>query len=187
MHRLSPVFVSRRRLIFVVLGAAVLGLAVWGLNAEGIVGRSSEGRAAASCTTKPVATAAGTTSPSGNAAAPAGNAALRVAIDPETGQLGLPTSEQAAALDKANGVPAQDSFAGLHEVVHPDGSAIVDLQGRFMCYSVARLGTDGKLHTDCVQGEAAAGKALHGGAPAATASKAMHGTAHTAARRGVKP
>ena len=85
---------------------------------------------------------------------------MTVAIDPQTGEIGLPTPEEAAELEKAATGPLDHSSEGLQVVRHPDGHLSVDLQGRFMSYSVARLGPDGRIHMQCVSGEKAAREAL---------------------------
>lgn len=77
-----------------------------------------------------------------------GAAAMRVAVDPETGTLG-----PAPAGDKAADVRLQQMLRrdteGLEQVVHPDGSVSVDLQGRFMNASLARITEDGEIETTC--------------------------------------
>ena len=77
-----------------------------------------------------------------------GTAAMRVAIDPETGVLGpAPAADKAADADLQR-MLRRDS-EGLVEIIHPDGSASIDLQGRFMNASLARLGADGEVETIC--------------------------------------
>ena len=75
-----------------------------------------------------------------------GTAAMRVAIDPETGEF-------VPAVDKAADVQLQQLLRrdsdGLVEVVHPDGSVSIDLEGRFMNASLARIDADGELETIC--------------------------------------
>jgi hypothetical protein len=99
------------------------------------------------------------------AAVPAtpGSAGMVVAIDPETGELGLPSAEQAAALRPQR---TTDGMEGLREIRHGDGAVtIVDLQGRLLEYSVVHIGTDGKVQLRCVHGADQADAALR--APAA--------------------
>lgn len=80
-------------------------------------------------------------------------AALRVAIDPDTGQLvpapAASVAEKAAAL-------LNRSDEGLREVRHPDGRVSVNLEGRFMSASLARVGDDGAVETTCVESPEAA-------------------------------
>lgn len=60
--------------------------------------------------------------------------------DPETGELGVPPAHVARAmqLDATN-----FSDAGLELVELPDGSKMIDLQGRFQMSSVIEPGADG--------------------------------------------
>lgn len=74
--------------------------------------------------------------------------AARVAIDPETGELGPAPAGEKVADEQLRQMLRRDS-EGLTEVVHPDGSASIDLQGRFMNASLARLGADGEVETVC--------------------------------------
>lgn len=79
-----------------------------------------------------------------------GSAALRASIDPETGDLVV--GHQPAS--KADSPELQEMLSrstdGLVRVLHPDGSISVHLQGRFQSASVARIDSNGKLHTSCV-------------------------------------
>jgi hypothetical protein len=86
-----------------------------------------------------------------------GSAGMIVGLDPETGELGMPTPEQLQELKLAED-PMNWSDEGLVVEVHPDGSKSIDVKGRFTEYSVVRMGPDGKLVFDCVQGAAAAKK-----------------------------
>jgi hypothetical protein len=79
----------------------------------------------------------------------AGSAGVRVAIDPETGELGLPSPEQARALSAAEATALSRSSVGLHQVFFPDGTVMIDLQGRFMDYLVARRDASGRLRVGC--------------------------------------
>jgi len=73
-----------------------------------------------------------------------------VAIDPETGQLGLPTPEQYAELT-AEKVGLNHTSEGLAPAQRlPDGTLIVNLDGRFAEYSVVKVGPDGKRIFGCV-------------------------------------
>ena len=86
---------------------------------------------------------------------------MLVGIDPQTGEIGMPTPEQTAELLEGAD-PRAWSFEGLEVVQHPDGRKSVDLQGRFMSYSVVRIGTGGEVQMDCVEGERAAQAAVRG-------------------------
>lgn len=94
-------------------------------------------------------------------AAPApAQAGMVVAVDPETGVLGMPTSEQLQALGLDQSAAYDDSDAGLVEVHHPDGTVSIDLQGRFQEYSVIRITPDGKKIMACVPTRAQAARVL---------------------------
>jgi hypothetical protein len=102
-------------------------------------------------TTDSQALAVGSTAPE-----PAGTAAMRAYIDPETGELttGIEPTESVLSLnpDLQNAL-SQDS-EGLVPEYHADGSVSLDLQGRFQSASIARIGKDGKviICTDNVAG-----------------------------------
>ena len=105
-----------------------------------------------------------------------GTAALRAAIDPETGQ--LVTGPAAARLaetgaDKQAEADLEQmlsrSDAGLQQVHRPDGTVSVNLEGRFMSASVARLGADGRVETLCAE-DAAAAEAFLADRPATDAN-----------------
>ncbi len=89
---------------------------------------------------------------------------MRVARDPETGQLRAPTSEELKAL---SGTTAEGARAALPrglitgrvrppQIVHPDGTIEQELDDSTLMYSVARRGADGKIEMYCVPGKAAA-------------------------------
>ena len=96
-------------------------------------------------------------------------AGMVVGIDPETGELGMPTPEQLRALSESPQYQVDHSAAGLLEVHHPDGSVSVDLQGRFQEYATVRVGPDGKLIFRCVDGKEAVKRAVESSTPAPTA------------------
>jgi hypothetical protein len=87
----------------------------------------------------------------GTAARP-GEAGMIVGIDPETGQIGLPTAEQRQALDEeASRQPnLSRSTVGLVEERLPNGTVRVSLDGRFQEYATVRIGPDGKKIYGCV-------------------------------------
>jgi hypothetical protein len=71
-----------------------------------------------------------------------------VVVDPETKQLRAPVGREAEALLGA--IPAMNqSDAGLKQVRLPDGSFMMDLQGRFQEYAFVTVGPDGKLRAAC--------------------------------------
>jgi len=98
---------------------------------------------------------------------PPGAAGMVVGIDPETGELGMPTPEQLQRISDSQQSQVDHSSAGLVEVHHPDGSVSIDLQGRFQEYATVRIGPDGKLTYRCVDGEENARRAVAAPAPAA--------------------
>jgi hypothetical protein len=71
-----------------------------------------------------------------------------VGIDPETGRLGPPTKAARTAL----AIPALDrSMEGLAVAYNPDGSKMIDLQGKFQEYTVVHITPDGRKVETCVQ------------------------------------
>jgi hypothetical protein len=88
-----------------------------------------------------------------------GSAGMWAAIDPETGDLiPVPAGTVTKARDAELARMLSRSTDGLEEVVLPDGSVMVDLQGRFMNASVATIDENGELQTSCVDD---ADEALH--------------------------
>jgi hypothetical protein len=101
--------------------------------------------------------------PAGGEVATPGTAAMRVAIDPETGalvsgaeaaRLADPAADKQAAAELEQMLNRSD--AGLQEVHHADGRVSVNLEGRFMSASVARIRADGKVETLCADDTASA-------------------------------
>lgn len=84
---------------------------------------------------------------------PVGSAGMVVGIDPETGRVGMPSREFKDAMrDDPRGPAMSRSMEGLRVIQRPDGSMMVDLQGRFQEYSVVRITPDGRKEQTCVQG-----------------------------------
>lgn len=82
-----------------------------------------------------------------------GMAGMVVGIDPETGELGMPTREQRLELEQLSvveGSRLSHDAAGLVQEYRADGSVHMDLQGRFQEYATVRIGPDGSLHFGCV-------------------------------------
>ena len=96
-------------------------------------------------------------------------AGMVVGIDPETGQIGMPTREQLKNLSELEQIRLDHETGDLIETHNPDGSVTVDLQGRFQEFATVRTGPDGKLIYQCVEGEKNAERALKNPAPAAQA------------------
>jgi hypothetical protein len=89
-----------------------------------------------------------------------------VVRDAQTGQLRAPTAAESRALSPAPSASAAMTAPARPTVVtHPGGSKQVKLGERSLVYSVVTRDADGKLHDQCVQGAAAADKALHASAP----------------------
>jgi hypothetical protein len=84
-----------------------------------------------------------------------------VVRDAQTGQLRAPTAAELRALAPAPGSAALLAPSQPALVTHPDGARQVRLGERGLVYSVVTRGADGKLHDQCVQGAAAADKAVH--------------------------
>jgi hypothetical protein len=101
-------------------------------------------------------------------AAPALTAAagMVVAIDPETGALTLPTPEQMLALTPQERTGLLRTTAGLQAVRLPDGTVMLDLQGRFMEFAVVQLDAQGRPYFRCLDDPAALRRALLECAPA---------------------
>jgi hypothetical protein len=104
---------------------------------------------------------------SGTAHAPTAQSGMVVVRDAQTGQLRAPTAAESRALSPAPSASAAMTAPARPTVVtHPGGSKQVKLGERSLVYSVVTRDADGKLHDQCVQGAAAADKALHASAPA---------------------
>jgi len=74
---------------------------------------------------------------------------LRAFIDPETGRLRQPTSEEAAAFAASSRVARNKSIEGLEVEYRKDGSKFVDLQGRFMHSLRVTRNADGTSSFTC--------------------------------------
>jgi hypothetical protein len=89
-----------------------------------------------------------------------GAAGMIAALDPVTGTLVEPSLQQILELDAQMKASLSQSDQGLEMIVHPDGHASVDLQGRYQSATIAHIGADGKVHTSCVSSHDAACQAL---------------------------
>lgn len=120
---------------------ALLALAVVSLAAPALAG---DGPAAAAQEEQTAAQSTAT-------AAPVAAAGLVAYIDPVTGGLtATPTEEQRAAMRTALAALVNDSDEGLVEVTLPDGSVMLDLQGRFQEALAVLVAPDGTRHYECV-------------------------------------
>ena len=79
-----------------------------------------------------------------------GSAGMIVTIDPETGRLAAPTPAVLAQLFGTRDLTLNHSTEGLVERRMPDGSYMLDLQGRFREYYLVRIDADGGLHPSCL-------------------------------------
>ena len=102
----------------------------------------------------------------------AAQSGMIVVRDAQTGQLRAPTAAEARALAPAPAMSAAMRATPPALVAHPGGSKQVKLGERGLVYSVVTRGADGKLHDQCVQGAAAAEKAVH--APASAQHNEEH-------------
>lgn len=94
-----------------------------------------------------------------------GMAGMIVALDPETGALGMPSARQADALLRSEENMLSRSTEGLQAQYLPDGSVMLDLQGRFQEFSVARIGADGRVTFECLSSADAVRSALRAPLP----------------------
>lgn len=139
---------------------------------------------------RPLAAAVVAAACAAGAPALAADLGLRVATDPETGQLRAPTAEENAALDaaaasqrKAAGRTAQRAAAPVPTLL-ANGTMMVELGEDSMMYSVARVNAQGKLERACVQGGEARDQALK--APASFAAPVQASKRVQVASRTVK-
>jgi len=155
---MNPLALRLPRRIGATLAVACLALALCvPAQAGGTARRTMRPRPAVVHPAKPIAPPA--TRP---AAAPG----MVIAIDPETGALVAPTAEQVHQLTAAERTGLLRTAEGLAEVRYPDGSVKLDLQGRFMEFSVVQLDRDGCPHFRCVSDEAVLRALLAPRAPA---------------------
>ena len=134
---------------------------------------------AAFCAGLPLASTAQEQSPTppSSAQPPAtAQSGMVVVRDAQTGQLRAPTAAEARALAPAPAMSAAMRATPPAVVAHPGGSKQVKLGERGLVYSVVTRDASGKLHDQCVQGAAAAEKAVH--APASAALNDQHREEH---------
>ena len=79
-------------------------------------------------------------------------------IDTQSGEIKPLTAEEAQKLANGLAPMLDDSADGLVQVKHADGSASMDLQGRFQSVTVARINADGTMDQACVDNARAAAK-----------------------------
>lgn len=100
-----------------------------------------------------------------------GTAGMTVAVDPLTGALRLPTVEEFLRLSPAEENSVSRSSAGLQQVRRPDGSVVMDLQGRFQDFMAVRIRPDGRKVFQCLEDRAALSPGPGTGARPADAPK----------------
>ena len=74
-------------------------------------------------------------------------AGMRIFLDPETGEIGPPTAAATGLETEAN----SEDMTGLQQVQLPDGSYMVDLQGRFEESMVIQLDANGHRVVSCTR------------------------------------
>jgi len=94
---------------------------------------------------------------------------LRIAVDPETGELRPLTRAEARALTREMKRLFPDREMELRE--RPDGSLSAVAAPNVVSYSVARVGSDGELMVECAAGRDAALDFLTSEAPAQPAQR----------------
>ena len=91
---------------------------------------------------------------------PPAAAGMVVGVDPEAGLLGLPSRAQAAALVGLPGLSLNHSSDGLVPRRLPDGSLMLDLQGRFREYYLVHVDPQGRVVPQCLDDPVAIRRAL---------------------------
>jgi hypothetical protein len=95
-----------------------------------------------------------------------GLAGMIVAVDPETGELGMPSPEQMRSIGARMAEIQRVSSDGFIEIHRPDGAVGLELGGRLQSYEMVWIGPDGKLSLRCVTSDPAAAAAAGTPAPA---------------------
>ena len=108
----------------------------------------------------------GTASAQHAAKAQADNAQL-ASVD-ANGKVKTPTPEEIQQITQDTDKNLSHSTKGLVVVRREDGSKHVDLQDRFQAVSLAKVGADGKITTECVTSKEEAKKFLEGEAKPAS-------------------
>jgi hypothetical protein len=92
-----------------------------------------------------------------------------IAIDPETGHLVAPTEAQRRAIalgaKSETGNLLESAGAPMTLERLPNGGEVLQLNGNFQSYSIARIGPDGRIVTDCAHDAASAKRLLAQPAP----------------------
>ncbi|MGH7732059.1 MAG: post-PEP-CTERM-1 domain-containing protein, partial [Candidatus Eiseniibacteriota bacterium] len=130
---------------------------VTGADARGSADRPAAGRGS----TPPIVSRG--TSPSA-IGSPAG-AAMRIARDPATGQIVAPEPAGAVLTVEAMQALVRLEVEGLVTIHNPDGSETLNHEGRFVDYTVLRIGPDGRRVFQCAHGPFVGDQPLRGAAP----------------------
>jgi hypothetical protein len=77
-----------------------------------------------------------------------GTAGMLIAIDPETGEPGMPSPEQIAEMKLSEDETVSKEGYTVSEL--PNGTLVLEANGRFQEYAVLRRTADGKIVTGCV-------------------------------------
>jgi len=80
----------------------------------------------------------------------AGQSRQRTFVDPATGRTVEPTPEQIQALEQAVAEMLSQSTEGLEPVEQPDGTIMLDLDGRFQEIAIATVAPGGEVSVGCV-------------------------------------
>jgi len=127
---------------------ALAGAAAWANSRARHHSMASHPRASSPASAQALAAPAAA-SPAAHAAAPSMKsnptaAGMRAYLDPETGTIGAPTTAQSAIAGTRADGPT------LHEVVLPDGSVMMDLQGTLQDYMIMNIDAKGHRVMRCV-------------------------------------
>jgi cytoskeletal protein RodZ len=158
---MNRVVVPRRRIPLVLVGTLLSVAAVaWGTEARNpatpsatpAIQKSSKSTttkvSSTKQTTKKKSAAAQTTKRTTKSTVSA-EAGMRIYRDPETGQIGPPTAEGIAAA--STDPSTSEEMTGLRQVMLPDGSVMIDLQGRFQESMVVQLDSKGQRVMSCTR------------------------------------
>lgn len=80
------------------------------------------------------------------------SAGIVIGIDPDDGHTGMLTADQMARLTAKLHARAEQASARPAPVVHADGRVSMDARGWMREFSIVRLGANGRVVFDCVDG-----------------------------------
>ena len=87
-------------------------------------------------------------------------ATREIMVDNQTGKRRLPNAEETLELVNTLTAMTNNSTAGLQETTLPNGTKVIDLQGRFAPVTLARPKADGTMEVKCVTSFAEAAEFL---------------------------